>query len=178
MHMISRLTYRLRVAALAAAVALVGVAPAMAEQQQIGTFNDWQAFVIREGGNTTCFVASKPKKDEGDYTSRGDIFAMVTARPAANVTNEVSIVAGYVFKDGSDVEIVVDGDKKFTLFTKGGNAWARDKATDNALVAAMKKGRSMVVRGTSSRGTATRDTYSLSGITAALNRIAATCGNG
>lgn len=177
MDTISRFAQQLRRAALAATIALLGITPAMAEQEQIGTFNDWSAFVIREGGTKTCFVASKPKKAEGDYDSRGDVFAMVTARPSANVTNEVSIVSGYTYQEGSETEVVIDGDKKFTLFTRESNAWARDGQTDDALVAAMKKGRTMVVRGTSSRGTATRDTYSLSGVTAALNRIAASCGS-
>ena len=35
----------------------------------------------------------------------------------------------------------------------------------------------MIVKGTSSRGTDTTDTYSLLGITAALNRAAQECGS-
>ena len=48
----------------------------------------------------------------------------------------------------------------------GGNA-----AEEPALVAAMKGGRSMTVKATSGRGTATSYSYSLSGISAALKQI-------
>ena len=46
---------------------------------------------------------------------------------------------------------------------------------EKTLVDAMRKGRKMVVKGTSSRGTSTVYTYSLSGITAALNTISTVC---
>ncbi|MGB1026239.1 MAG: invasion associated locus B family protein, partial [Rhodospirillaceae bacterium] len=39
----------------------------------------------------------------------------------------------------------------------------------------MKRGRDMIVKGTSSRGTVTTDTYSLSGVTAAMNAIDKAC---
>ena len=73
------------------------------------------------------------------------------------------------------VSVDVDG-KKFKLFTKGGNAWATDASADKALVAAMKAGRRMIIKGTSSRGTLTTDTYSLSGLTAAIKAIDKACG--
>jgi hypothetical protein len=43
------------------------------------------------------------------------------------------------------------------------------------MIDAMKRGAEMSVTGTSSRGTLTRDNYSLSGISAALDKVAATC---
>ena len=48
-------------------------------------------------------------------------------------------------------------------------------AADRAIVAAMKAGRQMIVRGTSTRGTLTTDTYSLSGFSAALAAIDKAC---
>ena len=43
------------------------------------------------------------------------------------------------------------------------------------LLAAMKRGNTMIVTGTSSRGTLTTDRYSLSGITAAIEAIGKAC---
>ena len=68
----------------------------------------------------------------------------------------------------------IDG-KTFKLFTRGDNAWAYDFAADRAIVAAMKAGQKMTVRGTSRRGTVTTDTYSLSGFSAALAAIDKAC---
>jgi hypothetical protein len=43
------------------------------------------------------------------------------------------------------------------------------------MVAAMRRGNSLVVEGTSARGTVTTDRYSLSGFTAAHNAISRAC---
>jgi hypothetical protein len=44
------------------------------------------------------------------------------------------------------------------------------------LLAAMRDGSKMIVKGTSRRGTLTTDEYSLKGISAALDKIASECG--
>ena len=100
----------------------------------------------------------------------------MTHRPADKVKGEVSVSTGYTYKEGKDAEAEIEG-KKFKLFTRGENAWAYDAAEDKAMVAAMKAGKQLIVRGTSSRGTATTDTYSLSGFSAALAAIDKACGN-
>jgi hypothetical protein len=56
-------------------------------------------------------------------------------------------------------------------------AWAPDTAQDNAITEAIKTGSSMVVKGTSSRGTVTTDTFSLSGSSKAYEAISTECGS-
>lgn len=142
----------------------------------LGEFGHWAGWALEEQGGKLCYIYSEPTKSEGDYTRRGDTYMQVTHRPAGNSRNVVSITAGYPYRENSEVEVVVDGDRKFALFTDGDTAWARDSRTDNALVQAMRAGRTMVVRGTSARGTLTTDTYSLNGVTAAHNAISKACG--
>jgi len=157
------------------AAAPLGVSPAAgADPKAIGTFNDWQAVTFDDGGNSGCYITSRPTKEEGDYTQRGRTYVLVTHRPKDGSFDVVSIVAGYTYKDGSDVTVAID-QTDFALFTHQDSAWAADTATDQALVAAMKSGNRMVVRGVSSRGTKTTDTYSLSGFTKAYNAIAEAC---
>jgi hypothetical protein len=154
---------------------LAGPVPAAAaEPQLIGTFRDWNAFLLEEPGGRVCWIASRPKKDEGNYRTRGDIFALVTHRPYENSRDVVSFVAGYAHQDKSEV-IVRIGQRRFTLFTEGDTSWTRDEKADRDLVAAIRSGSGMVVEGISSRGTRTRDTYSLAGSGAALDAIAAAC---
>ena len=117
--------------------------------------------------------ASRSKK-EGKYKSRGDVYALVTHRPAENVAGQISIVAGYDFKDGGDVEVKI-GSKGFKLFTDKDIAWTYEDKDDKALVVAMKRGANMTVKGTSARGTLTTDKYSLKGFTAAYNKIGEAC---
>ena len=143
--------------------------------ERLGDFSDWSAFKYEEDGHPVCFMASEPTKAEGDYAKRGKIHAMVTHRPAENRTDEVSIQAGYIYKDASPVEVEI-GTMKVRLFTEGGSAWTVDKDTDKKLVQAMIKGSAMTVQGTSNRGTNTKDTYSLSGFTRAYQAISQACG--
>ena len=68
------------------------------------------------------------------------------------------------------------GSKSWNLFTDGSSAWAPTASEDKAIVKAMRAGSSMVVKGTSSRGTLTTDTYSLLGFSKALGDINQACG--
>ena len=140
----------------------------------IGTFKGWTALLLVENKARTCYLHSVPQKSQGRYTKRGPTYVQVTHRDPAGVRNEVSVTAGYTYRKGGRVTIDIDG-KKFSLFTQGDTAWSSDKKTDNSLVAAMRAGRNMVVRGTSSRGTLTTDRYSLSGFTAAHRAISKAC---
>lgn len=148
--------------------------PALAVQA-LGTYNDWSAHMDGKGKDRVCWIYSEPQKAKGNYTKRGRIYSLVTKRPGEGITDQVQFTAGYSFKKGSVVEVRI-GSKKFELFTNKDTAWARNKNEDHAIVAAMRGGATMVVRGESSRGTKTTDTYSLSGVTAAHKAITKACG--
>ncbi len=155
---------------------MAGAAPARAQGiERLGNFTDWSAFRFEENGKPACYVASQPKTDVGDYTNRGKIYAIVAHRPAEKRTGEVSFRAGYDYKKDSEVKVAVDK-KSWTFFTDGENAWAAEADADRAIVKAMKAGSRMVVKGTSSRGTATTDTYSLLGFSKAYAAIGKACG--
>jgi len=161
---------------LAALAWLFAVGPAFGQAiERLGEYDDWRAYAYNEDGEKACYIASQPTKDEGDYTKRGKIYAMVTHRPAEKVRDEVSLAAGYTYQDQSSVEVKIDG-TPFKLFPHQDTAWAPDTASDQKLVDAMKAGTTMVVQGTSARGTLTRDTYSLRGFTRAYQAAATACG--
>lgn len=164
-----------------AAALLIGAGGAVAQTPSatsgfIDNFDDWSAFSSKENGKPLCYIASLPKKTEGGTAQRGDAYMMVTHRPAEKTSGEVSVRAGYAYKEGSEVEVRVGGGQPLMLFTDQGFAWTREAKTDQALIAAMRAGASLTVKGTSSRGTQTTDTYSLKGFTAALEAINKACG--
>lgn len=144
------------------------------EPRLMGTYGDWLAYVFVEDGSKVCYMASKPQKAEGNYTRRGEIFALVTHRPAEGTKNVFSYITGYDYKTGSDATLEVDG-KRFVLFTQDNTAWAPDAETDNQIAQAIRKGSKMVVKGKSTRGTDTKDTFSLKGSSAAHDKITAEC---
>jgi len=159
---------------LSALLSVVSVAAFADEPKVVSTHGDWTAYSFKEGNATVCYMASQPKKAEGNYKKRDDIFALVTHRPAENTRNVFSYIAGYEYKSGSDVILDIDG-TKYTLFTHKDMAWARDADTDNKIAAALRKGSKMVVKGTSTRGTETTDTFSLKGTGGASDAINKAC---
>lgn len=158
------------------AVALFVSAQARASEPRIiGTFDNWSAYTFTENGNKVCYMASKPINSEGNYTRRDDIYALVTHRPAEGSKNVFSYITGYAYKPSSEAEVIIGGDR-YMLFTQDDTAWAPDAAADDRLVAAIKKGVNMIVKGTSTRGTLTTDTFSLRGSTNAYQAISKECG--
>ena len=144
------------------------------ESKELAKFNDWTAFAEGEGKNLACMAVSKPKKAEGNYSRRGDIFAIVTHLPGQNKWNEFSIVAGYNFQPNSNPDVTI-GDIKFQLFTSGSRAWSFSPSEDDKIVKFLKNSMKMKVVGTSSRGTITNDTYSLIGFSKAYQKINEAC---
>ncbi len=143
----------------------------------LGSFRDWDAFTIkRDNGEMVCYMISVPKSwtSNPKNVRRGEIYITITHRPKAKVRDEVNIIAGYPFRNGSSVSANIDGGK-YTLFTQGDGAWLRTPRDDANMVTAMKRGNRMTVNGTSSRGTDTTDRYSLSGFTAAYGAISKAC---
>jgi invasion protein IalB len=163
----------LLIGALVASTSVAAAAPT-----SIGTFKAWSAYVSTDANSKTCFAASQPtnSKYTRSVSSRGDTFFMITTIPTKKITNEASTIIGFPFKAGSAVTANVDGTpyKMFFNDAAGETAWSVPD-TEPALVAAMKKGSRMTVTSTSSRGTGVTDTYSLSGVTAALAAVAKEC---
>ncbi len=142
---------------------------------ELGEYGDWTAYSYKEGKNTICYMASTPKKEEGAYKVRGEIYAVVTHRPAEKSYNIVNFVAGYPYKKESNVVVKIGTTTFNNLFTDGDNAWAPDSSVDKKLVEAMKRGQRMIVEGVSAKGTKTKDTYSLAGFSGAYKAISARC---
>ena len=144
--------------------------------EKVKTTDHWEAYKSGSGKGRFCFVGSEPIKKKGAYTRRDKTYVLVTHRPndKKNKVDIFELVAGYTYKKDSGVTIKI-GSQKFELFTSGGTAWAKSSKTDRALARAMKRGNTMTVGGTSSRGTKTLDTYSLKGFTAAYNAIGNNC---
>ncbi len=174
---------RMMMAGLCGFLALWLLAPVAARAADktdlIGSFRDWDAFTLgKADGELICYMVSVPKSSKASRKGvrRGDIYITVTHRPKAEVRDQVNIVVGYPFKEGSEAHAVIDGKTRFKLFTQGDGAWLYTQREDSAMVEAMRRGSTLVVTGTSSRGTRTTDRYSLAGFTAAHNAISKACG--
>jgi hypothetical protein len=165
---------RLKSLALLAAGAALLAGEAAAAPEVVGSFGRWTTLTAGAGSERVCYVAGVPLSAEGNYTRRDDTFFFITRRPGEGVVDEVSVLAGYPYKPDAETVVTIDG-RRFGLATDGDTAWAYTAAQDRRMVEAIRAGRKMVVKGTSSRGTLTTDTYDLQGTAAAHQAMSRAC---
>ena len=140
--------------------------------QLVSQYGEWGAYVASPKGKI-CYVLAEPKSRKPKL-NRDPGYIFITTRPAENVRNELSVVAGFPLKEGADATLSVGG-MDFPLYTKGDSAWLKNAAEEAKLIEALRKQRDLTVKTTSTRGNVTTDHYSLSGISQALDRIAQEC---
>ena len=142
----------------------------------LGQFGDWGAYTATPGGKKICFALAKPKSAETRPPDRprNEPYMFISTRPSEKVTNEVSVIVGYPFKTSTEATAEV-GSTTFALYTQGDGAWIKNAGEEAHMVDAMRQGESVVVKGMSSHGTQSTDTYSLKGLSEALDRVAQDC---
>ncbi|MCH9808977.1 MAG: invasion associated locus B family protein [Alphaproteobacteria bacterium] len=163
----------IRPAALAAAV-IVATASAVSAATLVKTYRDWSVFSHDKSNNKICFAATQPKDSTPAGSNRDGVFFYVSAWPNDGVKSEISVRLGYTIKQGSTVKVSV-GSSGFDLFAKDDKAFVADPTQELKLIEAMKRGSTMKVEATSDQGSATSDTFSLLGVSAALKGLANTC---
>lgn len=137
---------------------------------RIKQHNAWGAYSYQGETGKTCYILSVPTQKLPADRDHGEVFFMLAQHPGQSTSLEPQFVVGYSFKDDSRVTLEIDG-KKFAMFTRGQNAWMENPAEEPVVVEAMRVGATMSLVGESRRGTQTRYTYSLSGVTASLSDI-------
>lgn len=155
-----------------AMVALAGQANAQSARK-MAEHGDWATYSYQAQGGKVCYVLTVPvpKSMQPANVNHGSMFFFVSQRPGQAVSFEPQFIAGYPLRDGSKVSVTI-GNKSFTMFTKGQSAWVENAAEEPQMIAAMKGGSDMKVQAQSGRGTKTSYSFSLKGITAALDSIA------
>ena len=141
----------------------------------LGTFEDWESFTYQASGAPVCYIYSVPKKSDAiKKVKRDPIYFLVTHFSGRKIHNQISTIIGYPFKESSTVTVKVDN-AAFELYTNGDVAWAAAPETELQIVTAMKTGTSLTVTGISWKGTETTDTYSLAGVSKAMDKIDSAC---
>ena len=142
----------------------------------LGQYGEWGAYTATSNGKKICFAIAKPTSSETTPPNRprNPVFMFVSTRPADKVTNEVSLIIGYPFKPGSEASVDV-GSTSYALYTQQDGAWIKNATEEAQMVTAMRAGDSAVVKGVSAKGTQSSDTFSLKGLTQALDRVAQDC---
>jgi hypothetical protein len=147
-----------------------------AEPTLIGQFGTWGAYTATPKGKKVCFALAKPSssKTSPPNRPRDPAYAFVSTRPAEKVSNEVSVMIGYALKPGSESTLEVGG-ASYAMYTQGDGLWIKNAAEEERMVDAMRKASDAVVKGMSAKGTETTDTFSLKGLSQALDKLAQDC---
>jgi hypothetical protein len=158
-----------------AAVAALFAAEANAQTVDlVANQGAWSLYADKNSPKQVCFIASQPQAVEPIGANRGPIYFYISGWPKDGVKTEPSVKVGYPINATKDMTVTI-GNDTFNLFAKGERGFVADPTEELKLVEAMKAGSTAIVKATSTRGTDTTDTYSLSGITAALNKMTETC---
>lgn len=148
--------------------------PASLTPTSIGNFSSWTAWSGKDSSGLICYVSAEPSSSKPDGLKRDPVHFLVVDRKGLGTKNEVQTLIGYDFRKDSKPSSAIDG-KTYPMIADGSGAWLASAGDEAGFVAAMKRGKSLVVKGTSQRGTSTTDTYSLSGISAALAAVEKAC---
>ncbi|EFM57049.1 invasion associated locus B family protein [Brucella inopinata] len=153
------------------ALALAGVVAsslaASAKTSYLGEFKDWGVYQNSKLAGNKCYALTVPLRSEPSTVKHGDNFIILSKE---NGKYSPQLVMGYPLKPGKEVSVTVDS-KRFPFFAEGNRAWTENVADEARLVSAMRAGKTLKVQATSARGTQTRYSFSLMGLSAALQRV-------
>ena len=119
--------------------------------------------------NEACALYQFPVAEKGDYNKRGQVVFFVIKEDRVMY---VRADAGYPYDENKYIKVSIDG-ANYQFFGDGDTAWSMKD--DRVIIDAMKAGNEMTVIGYSTKGTETKDTYSLIGFTSSFNKLSENC---
>ena len=153
-------------------VAAMGIAAA--QPKQVATYQDWMVFTVQQGSDRICYAVTEPKDVSPGSANHGDVFFSVSTWRSGAASNQPSFMAGYSLQPSSE-PIVRVGSDRWEMLAEGKEGFIESEREEQRLIDAMRRGREMRVSATSARSTATNYTFSLYGISKALERVEQSC---
>lgn len=158
--------------ALAAAV-VAGAMPAAADTKLVRKVGDWRVIAHDGSEGRICFAVATPKSSDPPSAGNGAHF-YVSAWPKEGVRAEISVKTGVALKPGAPASIAID-QTFYKAFSKGDHAFVVDPTDELKLLEAMKKAATVMVVAQSEQGVVSKDTYSLTGISQAIQAVSSGC---
>lgn len=157
------------------AFGFVAATPAASQGTKVvNTFSDWTKYSHTGSPGDICFITSQPRETKPADVERDRAYFYVSSWSADGIRNQISVLLGYELEDQSEITVQV-GSRSFKLFAKDDKGFVGDATDELQLLDAMKRGNFMTVTARTKDGVETTDTYSLIGVTAAVNALAGGC---
>jgi len=138
------------------------------------TAGKWQAFSSQQGRSKICYALSKAETRTPANLKDVEGLLFISSRPGEGVRNEISLVMNFDLKEDVEHQAII-GNDRFALVAKGQNVWLKNPAEEGRMLDALRKGSGLEIKGTSKRGNATSDKYSLAGISQIVKRAEEAC---
>lgn len=158
-------------AILAAAFALTSPGTA---KDSLGIFANWAAF--RDSGVPRCYAIAKPQASKPRQAASRDYvpFATIASWPKRSLRNQVHFRLSHKLAQNAAITLTV-GRRRFAMTGGGGDAWAKDKTADAAIVAAMRSAKEMRISARNAKGRRFSDSYLLDGAASAIDAAVIGC---
>jgi len=165
-----------KIMGLFAGLTCISLSPiAMANEPKLeGTFKDWTSYSRDVGGDKSCYAITSAKSKSPSSVKHGDIYFMVSSWRSGVASEQPSFLASYNLNQNIAPEATV-GSTKLDFYIAENEAFIEETANEKRLVRAMRAGSTMTVKAQSARGTRVSYNFSLSGVTAALEKIKTAC---
>ena len=148
-------------------VALLALAAPASARDSLGVYSNWAAF--RDDSPSRCYAIAKPSRQ-----SETQPFASIATWPQKGLRGQLYVRLSRETEEKSNPRLTI-GDAEFELVAQGRNAWARDKAMDAAIIAALRSASRMTITAQASNGSRFSDRYSLAGVATAMDAAVVGC---
>lgn len=146
------------------------IAPPVFGKESLGIFGSWGAF--RDPYVPRCYAIAQPEQAPATRTYRP--YVTIGTWPSRQIRGQVHFRLSRKIGEGASVTLAI-GRRSFTLTGGGGDAWAKDKAMDAAIVAAMRSASVMTLRSRDADGERFADRYALGGAASAMDAATVAC---
>ena len=144
------------------------------EPKSVGKYKNWQSYTVDTDKGKVCFAQTMPSKRVPESFKREDSRLFVTFRPGENISDEVSITSGHLYKPSTVV--AKSGKSSFSFFSQEKFAWLLDEREEKKFIKLMKRATNLLIVANAKNGTQTTDHYSMMGFTKAYNTAKKVCG--
>ena len=144
-------------------------APALAKDS-LGTFDFWGAF--RDPQVPRCYAIAKPEEVRGSAKYKS--YASIGYWPKRRINGQLHFRLSRDVSKNSAITLRL-GARIFRLTGGGGDAWAKDKRMDAAIIAGLRSATTMQIIAIDRSGNTIRDKYNLRGVATAMDAAALGC---
>jgi hypothetical protein len=145
---------------------LLAASPVLAKDR-LGAWQSWAAF--KDPELPRCYAIGGPEHDvsKGGYLSVG-------FWPKRGVSHQVYVRLSRERSSNAGITLSAGG-RRFRLAAKGNGGWAKDRAMDMAIIAAMRSSNAVSIESLGRNGGIIVDAYALRGAASAIDAAALGC---